>query len=339
MAAAVSTTQSPVRFAIVGCGGVANAHIDAIAESADAELTAIVEIRRELGEQRARALGCRAFTDYRDPDLRELVDVAIVCTPPATHFEIARHFLELDLAVLCEKPLTIEAAEAQELVKVARSHDALLMMASKFRYVADVLEAKSIVDSGKLGRLVLYENAFCSSVDMSGRWNSDRELAGGGVLIDNGTHSVDIARYLLGPVDKIRAQPGNSVQGLEVEDTMQLRFLTTGGVICTVDLSWSLNKESEHYISIYGSDGTVQIGWQGSRYRLRGDGEWTTFGSGYNKAAAFGRQLENVVGSLRGEEEPLIRPYDAWASVQVIEAAYRSVGADLWAEVESQATV
>ncbi len=328
-----------MRFAVVGCGAIAGAHFEAIGESPRAELGAIVEVRDDAREERARSLGCRAFADYRDAEIPGLIDAAIVCTPPSSHFDIVKHFLEHGVAVLCEKPLTLRAAEAQELVRVSRSRDALLMMASKFRYVDDVVEAKSIVDNGRLGRLVLYENAFCSAVDMSGRWNSDRGLSGGGVLIDNGSHSVDIARYLVGPIDKIRAQPGNSVQGLEVEDTMQLRFLARDGVIGTVDLSWSIDKESDHYISIYGSDGALQVGWQGSRYRCRGDEGWTSFGSGYSKAAAFRRQLENVVCSLRGEEEPLIRPYDAWASVQVIEAAYRSAAADLWADVESQAVV
>ncbi len=332
-------SQAPVRFALVGCGGVAAAHLDALRETPEAELVAIVEVREDAGRERADELGCPWFADFRDPELRGTADVAIICTPPSTHFEIARYFLETDVAVLCEKPFTLHADEARVLVRVSRSRNMLLMMASKFRYVDDVLEAKAIVNSGKLGHLVLYENAFCSGVDMSERWNSDRALSGGGVLIDNGTHAVDIARYLLGPIDKIRAQPGNSVQGLEVEDTMQLRFLARDGVIGTVDLSWSINKESAHYISIYGSDGALQVGWQGSRYRCRGDEDWTTFGSGYSKVAAFRRQLENVIGSLRGTEEPLIRPYDAWASVQVIEAAYRSVNEDLWAPVAPQATV
>ncbi len=335
----MSGAQAPIRFAVVGCGAVASAHLDALGQVPEATACAIVEVRQEVREEVAGSLGCRAFDDYRHPELPGLVDAAIVCTPPSTHFEIVKHFLERDVAVLCEKPFTLEAGEAQELVRIGRSRDTQLMMASKFRYVADIVEAKAIVDSGRLGRLVLYENAFCSSVDMADRWNSDRSLSGGGVLIDNGTHAVDIARFLLGPIDKIRAQPGNSVQGLEVEDTMQLRFLAQDGVIGTIDLSWSIDKESEHYVSIYGSEGALQVGWRGSRYRCRGDDGWTEFGSGYSKAAAFRRQLENVVGSLRGEEEPLIRPYDAWASVQVIEAAYRSAGDDLWAEVASQAIV
>ena len=98
------------------------------------------------------------------------------------------------------------------MVEKAQENDCLLMMASKFRYVDDVIKAKGVVDSGILGDIVLFENVFCSKVDMRNRWNSNRKVAGGGVLVDNGCHSVDIARYLLGPIVKVQAEEGKRVQ-------------------------------------------------------------------------------------------------------------------------------
>ena len=106
--------------------------------------------------------------------------------------------------MLCEKPLTLTAAHAEELVELAESKELLLMQASKFRYVDDIIKAKAILESGILGRVILYENTFAGKAMMKDRWNASRAIAGGGVLIDNGTHSVDIARYLLGPIKKCR---------------------------------------------------------------------------------------------------------------------------------------
>ncbi len=327
-----------VRFGLIGCGRIAQSHLEAVAASDAARLTAIVEPRAEAGSAAAEEYRCRLFEDSRDPEITDLVDAVIICTPPNLHHEIARHFLEDGVHVFCEKPLTLRSEEAEELVALAQERRLKLMMASKFRYVDDVIKAKAIVESGILGDIILYENTFCSKVLMHERWNSRKEIAGGGVLIDNGSHSVDIARYLLGPIRDVQAQNGIAAQGLEVEDTVRLQFRTEAGVMGMVDLSWTINKESDFYVSVFGSEGTLLVGWNGSRYRQDGNSKWVSFGGGYNKLDAFKRQLANFIGCIRGEEAPLINPDAALASVRVIEAAYASAARSNWVPVNGNGT-
>lgn len=317
-----------VRFGLVGCGRIAQAHLEALSKVPRARLVAVVEVREAAGRAVAEQNGCPAFADHRDPALPEL-DAVIICTPPASHHAIARFFLEKGVHVLCEKPLTIRSDDARDLAGLAAAQDRVLMMASKFRYVDDVIKAKAIIESGLLGRVLRFENTFCARVPMDTRWNADPELSGGGVLIDNGSHAVDIARYLLGPLKEVQAQADRFV-GLPVEDDARLQFRTASGATGTVDLSWTITKETDYYVTVYGTEGTLQVGWKGSRYRQHGNSHWVAFGSGYDKVAAFRRQLENFVGSIEERERPLITADEALASVQVIEAAYASADEARW---------
>jgi len=332
-----SIDAAMVRFAVVGCGRIAQAHLDALQSIEHAELHAVVDIRRTAGTATAEERKCLHLESYNDPDLLDKIDAVIICTPPSTHHEIASYFLENKIHVLCEKPLTIEAKDARALEQLSNKHGLLMMMASKFRYVDDIIKAKAILESGILGDIVLYENAFCGKASMKQRWNSNLALAGGGVLIDNGSHSVDIARYLLGPLREVQADYGISAQGLDVEDTVRMQFRTERGVMGQVDLSWSVDKSSEHYIGVYGSEGTLQIGWKGSRYRQDGVQRWIPFGSGYDKVAAFRSQIANFIGALKGTQLPLISATAALASVDAIQAAYRAANRDNWVPVNETA--
>ena len=229
--------------------------------------------------------------------------------------------------------MAVTGADARLMIETAESNDRILMMASKFRYVQDVAIARSLIESGILGKIVLFENTFATHLDVSDRWNSDPEIAGGGVLIDNGTHSVDIARFLVGPVQSVFAYHGRKVQDIEVEDTSHISFRGRLGVVGTIDLSWSIQKEMDSYFDVFGTEGTLSIGWRASRYRQHHANKWVPFGQGYDKHAAFVAQTKNFVASCCGREQPLITHSDALASVLAIEAAYRSVEEGSWQEV------
>lgn len=326
-----------VRFGLVGAGGIAQSYAQAFDGHPDAELAAVADVRAAAAGALAGRFGCPAFGSHAEL-LRAgpPVEAVVVCTPPNTHEEIATAFARRGVHVLCEKPFTLTPASARRMAAEARAGGVLLTMASKFRYVEDVIQAREIVASGAIGEVILFENAFTSRVDMAGRWNADPAVGGGGVLIDNGTHSVDLMRYFLGPLAEVQCVEGKRVQNLPVEDTVRVFVRSAAGVVGTVDLSWSLNKELDWYLNIYGSAGTVQVGWKQSRYRLQAAGDWTVFGGGYGKAQAFRSQLANFARAIRGAGELLITAEDAIASVDVIEVAYRSLRAAPWAGVPAR---
>jgi predicted dehydrogenase len=325
--------DKPVRFALIGAGRIGQTHLEALSKCEGAALTALVEPRVTAAEPIAEQRKVRWFTDHEHPELLGMIDAAIIATPPNEHARVGRYLLEHGKHVLCEKPIALTVEDARSMTELARRKGALLMMASKFRYVDDIIKAKATIEAGILGRVIMYENTFAGKVQMKDRWNAVRAVSGGGVLIDNGTHSVDIARYLFGPITEVQAQNGIAAQGLEVEDTARLQFRTKSGVIGIIDLSWSINKETDGYVSVYGSEGTLMVGWTGSRYRQDGNSKWVPFGSGYDKVGSLRKQLDNFCATLRGTELPRITGDDALASVQVIEAAYASASRNNWLQV------
>ena len=326
-------SQSKLRFGMVGAGAIAQAYAQAFRESRTAEVVGVADVRREAAQALGHLLGCSDYRDFEKMADAASLDAVVVCTPPVTHPDICTWFLERGVHVLCEKPLAVDSGAARKMFAAAGRHGVELAMASKFRYVEDVALAKSIVTSGVVGDVVLFENSFTAHVDMTSRWNADPEISGGGVLIDNGTHSVDLMRFFLGPLADLQVVEGKRLQSMSVEDTVRIFIHSRSGVLGSIDLSWTIDKRQPNYISIYGSEGTVHVGWKESKYRRASDDDWVTFGSGYNKIQAFRRQIDNFAGCVQGKESPVITPDDALASVTVVEAAYDALDQARWVPI------
>lgn len=326
-----------VRYAIVGAGSIAQSYAVAFQHTHASTLVAVCDI----SETAAAALGARTnsrhYTSVEQMVTENGFDAVILCTPPSTHRELSLYFLKRGIHVLCEKPITIDRASLDEMLEAAKASSVILSMASKFRYVKDVIRAKQMVEVGLLGDVVLFENCFMSPVDMSRRWNSVKSISGGGVLIDNGTHSVDIMRYLLGPIQSIKVVEGKRLNGLPVEESAHVLIRGVNGILGRIDLSWSVKREKSSYIDIHGSHGCIEVGWRESNYSLYSTNERVVFGPGYDKVIAFSNQLDNFTDAVSGRGESLITEEDIIASVEVIEAGYRSLRSGNWETVGGSA--
>lgn len=323
-----------IRFGLIGAGGIAQAYSAAIAGMENIVLAAVADVSPEAAKAMADQHGAKVFSTCEEMLADGEVEAVIVSTPPLYHPEHCNAFLDKGIHVLCEKPLAIDSASAVSMVDAAKAGNAIFTMASKFRFVEDIQEARKLIDAGKFGEIILYENCFSGKVDMTKRWNSNPEISGGGVLIDNGTHSLDIMRFLLGDLSEIRVVEGSRIQSMSVEDTVHVFVRAKSGAMGCIDLSWSMHKPSDYFVSLYGSEGTIQIGWKGSRYKLNDDKGWTEFGTGYDKIGCFQNQLTNFANAIQKGEELVITPEDGIASVCTVEAAYQAMERSEWEPVK-----
>ena len=325
-------SRKEIRLGLIGAGGTAQTWSAAIKGLTTVELVVVADANMEAAAKMAAEHDAKAVSTLKDLEAVEF-DALIVCTPPFFHAEHCNTFLKKGIHVLCEKPLAIDSQTASEMINTAKENNVVFTMASKFRFVEDVIKAKQLVDEGLIGETILYENSFTGFVDMAGRWNSNPRISGGGVLIDNGTHSLDIMRYFLGSLAEIRVVEGKRIQNLPVEDTVHLFVRTYNGTLGSIDLSWSLTKQLPNFVSLYGSNGTIHVGWQESKYRLKNEKEWKVFGKGYDKIKAFQNQLENFCGAIVSDQPLVITPEDGLASVCAVEAAYLAMQKSNWQPV------
>ncbi len=324
--------MSRLDVALIGAGRIAQTWADALESSTTCRLSAVCDV--DLDAARAVAGEDRpAFETHRELLAAARPDALIIATPPVTHDAIAIDAARASVHVLCEKPFATDSLRARAMLEAARQSGTVLSMASKFRFVEDVREARRRLEQGQIGDLLLFENTFAATVDMTRRWNSQPEISGGGVLMDNGTHSLDLFRYFAGSPSSIHALEGCRPQGLDVEETIQISLQTHEGLRGNIFLSWSIDKSGTDLLALYGTQGRIHVGWQGSRAFV--DGAWVDFGSGYDKLSAFQGQLDDFASAIRLGTVLRVGPDAALGSVAAVEAAYRALrSSPIWVDVD-----
>jgi predicted dehydrogenase len=240
--------------------------------------------------------------------------------------------------VLCEKPLAVSALDARAMTESARDSELLLAVSAKFRFVDDLVEARRLLEAGVVGRPLNYAVSFCAPVQMDGRWNVQPDVSGGGVVMDNAPHALDVLSHVLdAPIRRVTAGLTGARPACGVEDSAEILFEADSGVLGRVTLSWKYFGKDLDYLVVHGTEGTLRVGWTGGSTRKHGEREWTTFGSGYDKGSAFARQLRAVLDLLKHDDGSGIRAEQAFGTgieaLEFIEAAYRSVSNKDWEAV------
>jgi len=318
-----------LRIGIVGCGLISGRHIKAYEAIPDVELVAFCDVDESKVEDIASGFLARVYRDYREMFDRERLHGISVCTPPSSHKEI----ILAGINVLSEKPLSTNTEDAKDMVMMAEQNNCLLMTAFKFRFFQEVNRAKRLLTEGKIGKVLLAKNMFGSCVDMSKRWFSQKGISGGGVLLDNGSHAIDLFRYLLGEVKNVSARTNTFIQNVKVEESAVLLLEMKKGALATIDLSWSIPVPSDYYIEIYGSKGTILIGWSGVRYKTS-DEDWIELKNDSEARNPFIIEIEHFTKCIKGEEKPIVTGLDGLRVQEVIEAAYDSISSKDYQEVK-----
>ena len=247
-----------LRAAIIGCGGIHHVHAQTLADIPQAKLVAVCDIKPERAEASAKAYGARAYTKAEDVFALEDVDVVHITTPHYLHAPLAIAALKAGKYVLCEKPMATSNADARAMIDAA---DGRLGIIFQNRYNAGAQKMKEIIESGEYGAVKCIRGAVTwvrTPAYYSDDWHGRKALEGGGVMMNQAIHTLDLVQWLAGPALTVAGQINTqSLRGvIEVEDTAQFRirfasgavgifFATTGyGVDDEVEVEIVLEKET-----------------------------------------------------------------------------------------------
>lgn len=191
--------MSKVKVGVIGAGLIAQvAHIPAYME-AGAEIVGIAEIVESRAKKVAEKFSIpKVYFDYKDLILDPEIEAISICTPNYLHAQMTIDALMAGKSVLCEKPMAMNAREAQKMLEVSQSTGNLLMMGFNNRFRGDAQKLKQFIDEGKLGKIYHSKIGYIRRRGTPKGWFTIKREAGGGPVIDIGVHVIDLARYLMG---------------------------------------------------------------------------------------------------------------------------------------------
>ncbi|MCX6905366.1 MAG: Gfo/Idh/MocA family oxidoreductase [Verrucomicrobia bacterium] len=249
-----------VRWGVIGSGGIARRRTipEGIIPAANAQLAAVFDVNAAANAEVAGQFDARpagSVDDLLGADL----DAVYIATPPQTHREQALACAQAGKHVLCEKPLGLNVAEAEEMAAACRQARVRLGTAFMMRFLTQHQAALDLIRAGRLGQPVLARAQLsCWYPPMPGAWRQNPALGGGGALMDMGGHCLDLLEMFFGPVCAVSCFTHRTIHGYASEDSAVVNLRFANGALGMVDSFFCLPDEaSQNRLELYGSKGSI----------------------------------------------------------------------------------
>ena len=257
-----------MRFAIIGCGQIAQRHAEHI--SRVGILSAVCDIKKERAERLGKKYEAFWYSNINDLLENEIkmLDVISICTPNYLHAEHTIKALQAGFHVLCEKPMAITVHDCQRMIAEAKKRDRQLFIVKQNRFNPPVQKVKQMIDEGRLGAIFSIQlNCFWnrnSDYYRDSDWKGKKDMDGG-TLFTQFSHFIDLLHWMIGDIEEAYAMSDNFAHQdvVEFEDTGVVILRFSDGVLGTINYTVNAHsKNMEGSLAIFGSKGTVKVGGQ-----------------------------------------------------------------------------
>lgn len=332
-------TDRKIRFALVGCGRIAQNHFAAIKQHSDrAELVSVCDIDLKALASAVQTTGATPFSNLSSMLADTAADIVIVTTPSGLHPEQTVEIAASGRHVMTEKPMATRWHDGLRMVRACDDANVRLFVVKQNRRNATLQLLKSAVEQGRFGRIYMVNlNVFWTrpqeyydSAAWRGTWEFD-----GGAFMNQASHYVDLLDWLIGPIKSLQAYTATLARNIEVEDTGVISVEWRSGALGSMNVTMlTYPKNLEGSITIIGEKGTVRVGgvavneiqhWEFSEPHA--DDEKVKHAS-YETTSVYGfghpLYYDNVIQVLRGEASPETDGREGLKSLETLIAAYLS---------------
>ena len=255
--------EKKLRFAIIGCGAIAQWHITAIESVENAELAAVMDANPAAAQAWGEKYSVSYFSDMESLLTQGDVDAVSICTPSGLHAELAIKALQAGKHVVVEKPMAITADSLAALLQAEQNSAGRLCPISQLRSMPDIQKAKELIENGALGKIVMADLSMkyyrAPSYYEEKKWRGTWAMDGGGALMNQGIHGLDLMRYLCGEVESVSACAGALYHSIETEDTLAASFSFAHGGFGVLTATTSVYPGFQRRLEICGTDGSLVL--------------------------------------------------------------------------------
>ena len=344
------------KIGILGCGKVAHLHAKAILDIDGAELVAVWSRTKETAETFASKYGVEAYSDITKMVTENEIDLVLVCTPHPFHKDPAVEAARAGANILAEKPLASSLADCDEMISVCKECGVKLGVISQRRWYAPVKRVKQAITEGKIGKPVLGTITMLGWRDRdyydADEWRGTWHMEGGGVLVNQAPHQLDILLWLMGEIDEVYGVWGNlNHPYIEVEDTAVAIIKFKNGGIGNILVSNSQKPGIFGKVHVHGENGSsVGVQTDGGAMFIAGrsgvleppvndlwtiPGEEAMLPKWKKKDSEFFQQIdatvfymkeqiEDFILAIKENKEPLVTGEEGRRTVELFTAIYRS---------------
>jgi len=333
-------------FGIVGCGMIANFHARAIADVRGAKLVACFDNVAASAERLAASADCKAYDNLAEMLADPNVDIVTICTPSGAHLDPAVAAARAGKHVIVEKPLEITLKRCDQIIKECEKNGVVLSTIFPSRFHDSAIEVRRAIDQGRFGRLTMgdaYVKWFRTQQYYdSGAWRGTWELDGGGALMNQAVHSVDLLCWFMGPVAEITATGGTLAhKRIAVEDTIVATLRFESGAIGVIEASTAVYPGYLKRIEVHGDQGSAVMeeedikAWDFAKKNRRDAAvrkkmeQLTDSGGGASDPTAIGHhghtmQFKDVLSAIKTGGTPAVDGAEGRRAIEVILGIYKA---------------